>query len=39
LMRMMTPSFHILSTNLQGFETIDDTHKFEDGFERVYVTQ
>jgi hypothetical protein len=38
LMRMMTPSFHILSTNLQGFETISAMDKFEDNFERLYVT-
>ena len=38
LQRLERPNFHILSSNLQGFETIDDGHKFEDGFERLYVT-
>ena len=38
LERMERPNFHILTTSLVGFEVIDDTHRFEEGFERLYVT-
>jgi hypothetical protein len=38
LERRERPNFHVLTSALVGFETIDDTHKFEDGFERLYIT-
>jgi hypothetical protein len=38
LVKLERNPIHIFTSNLQGFETISDTHKFEDGFERVYVT-
>jgi hypothetical protein len=37
LAHLERPNFHILTSILCGFETISDSEKFEDGFERVYV--
>ena len=36
--RMERPNFHILSTSLYGFEVISDSLRFEEGFERLYLT-